>query len=157
MRCSVGKLAGSTQVDENVEQDSALNLTGDWTCTLALSLQAVSDDGPIQIKTGNGFVRLCSDVDKAGAEVTDQALANIASCTGYIMGLKDGIDVMVAVNNKSHGGAEKGLICVPEDVTLGQEVHIVLKYIRANPEKAHIPTSMLATKALKEAFPCSTH
>ena len=134
------------------------SLTMLFICMLAWSPQAISEDGLAQIKTGNGFVRLCSDIDKVGtAEVTDQVLANIASCTGYIVGLKDGVDVMVAVNNKSHGAADKGLICLPEDATLGQEVRIVLKYIRANPEKAHMPTSVLATKALKEVFPCSTH
>ena len=45
--------------------------------------------------------------------------------------------------------------CVPDEVQLKQILAVVLKYIRDNPEKAHIRASTLAVAALKKAFPCS--
>lgn len=127
-------------------------------CSLSFSLQATtqSETPSENIQTGNGFIRDCSDVDAQRGELTDRALANIATCTGYLMGLNDGIGVMVAVANQSNKAVLKSPFCLPDSVTLGQQVRVVLKYIRANPGKAHMDTSVLATKALKEAFPCSS-
>lgn len=127
-------------------------------CSLSMSLQATSgeNDKSSGLRTGNGFVRECSDVDAQKGQMTNQVLANIATCTGYMMGLQDGIDLMVLVGIESNKGYNKTPFCLPDSVTTGQEVRIVLKYVRANPEKAHMDTSVLATKALEKAFPCST-
>jgi Rap1a immunity proteins len=129
-------------------------------CSISLCLHATTNEEtqPAQhLQTGNGFVRDCADIDAQRGEITDRSLANIAVCTGYMMGLHDGISVMVAVANQSNKTAIKVPFCLPDSVTLGQEVRVVLKYVRANPEKAHMDTSVLAIKALEEAFPCSTH
>jgi hypothetical protein len=127
-------------------------------CLLPLSIQAASDEHPSEdIQTGNGFVRSCSDIDAQNDQITAWALAHISSCTGYLMGLHDGITLMTLVANQSSKANIREPFCLPDSATLGQEVRIVLKYIRANPEKAHMDTSLLATKALEIAFPCPTH
>ena len=46
--------------------------------------------------------------------------------------------------------------CVPPEVVLTLDIRIVLKYIKQNPEKAHLPSAALVVAALKTAFPCST-
>ena len=130
-------------------------------CSTLLSIQTASaeNNDPTEIRTGNGFLRVCSDLEKMDAgQITDQALANIGICTGYMMGLEDGIHLMIAERNASQKVTAKMPFCMTDsDITLGQEVRIVLKYIRANPEKAHMLTALLATLALEKAFPCSTH
>lgn len=89
--------------------------------------------------------------------MNDQVLVNMAFCTGYVKGLTQGIDLMVKVGDVSHKATTAAPFCLPDSIALGQVVRIVLKYVRANPEKAHMDTSLLATKALELAFPCSTH
>jgi Ssp1 endopeptidase immunity protein Rap1a len=107
--------------------------------------------------SGNAFAQTCSKVAgvvaSGTANVRDQDLANAGLCTGYLAGLADGIEA------ESNALLVKGkrpvlLYCAPKNVERGQEVEIVLKYIREHPEKAHIRTAGLATIALTQAFPC---
>ena len=45
--------------------------------------------------------------------------------------------------------------CFPdESVSKTQIMRIVLKYLRANPERLHEPNTVLAIRALHQAFPC---
>jgi hypothetical protein len=56
--------------------------------------------------------------------------------------------------SRSPGHSELFPYCMSEDVTNAQMVRILLKYIRANPATAHLPTATLFGSAMKEAFPC---
>jgi hypothetical protein len=47
------------------------------------------------------------------------------------------------------------LFLVPEEVTTGQGISIVDKYLERHPEKLHLPAAKIATEAFKEAFPPS--
>ena len=119
-------------------------------CSITLTLQASNNksDSP-DISEGNGFVRVCSSLYKLDGDkfkITEEDVSNVALCSGYLMGLKDGTVVAFA------GGQ---MFCFPDQgIELGQQVKIVIKYIKANPEKAHLPTAVLATQALQRAFPC---
>jgi hypothetical protein len=62
--------------------------------------------------------------------------------------------IAAAISNTLLPPLPFGQIPYSLSVTLGQEARIVLKYVRANPEKANMGTSLLATKALEEGFPC---
>jgi hypothetical protein len=81
-------------------------------CSLSFSLQATpqSETPSENIQTGNGFIRDCSDIDARRGALTDQALANIGTRTGYMMGLHDGISVMVAVANQSNKATIKATL-----------------------------------------------
>lgn len=48
-----------------------------------------------------------------------------------------------------------GLMCVPPEVQLGQEVKVVVKYLNDHPEKLHTNAVPLVQGALEIAFPCS--
>ncbi len=45
-------------------------------------------------------------------------------------------------------------ICVPQDVTVGQEVRVVVKYIDDRPARLHEDFRDLALEALRAAWPC---
>jgi hypothetical protein len=51
---------------------------------------------------------------------------------------------------------ETGLTClnIPDGVTLGQEVRVVVSYIEAHPAKMHESFRKLALEALRTAWPC---
>jgi hypothetical protein len=95
-------------------------------------------------------VQVCSSVYKIDGDkfkITEDDVANVALFSGYLLGLKEGTEVAFA------GGQ---MFCFPDQgIELGQQVKIVIKYIKANPEKAHLPTAVLAAHALQRAFPCS--
>ncbi len=53
------------------------------------------------------------------------------------------------------GDATAGIIwCPTGNVTIGQVLKIVSKYLNNNPEKLHLEASGLVEEALKNAFPC---
>jgi hypothetical protein len=74
-------------------------------------------------------------------------------CTSYVAGLRDGVASEVAFAESENKSVPK-LFCLSAGVENGQLVRIALKYIKAHPEWAHLPTSVLLTKAWEEAFPC---
>ncbi|HYD35905.1 MAG TPA: Rap1a/Tai family immunity protein [Vitreimonas sp.] len=44
--------------------------------------------------------------------------------------------------------------CVPSDVTIGQAVDVIKKYLLDNPDKRHFDANQLAHFALIQAWPC---
>jgi hypothetical protein len=50
--------------------------------------------------------------------------------------------------------ARKPIVCVPQEVTTGQLMAVVVKYIEARPERMHEPFADLALEALTAAWPC---
>jgi Rap1a immunity proteins len=60
---------------------------------------------------------------------------------GYCIGLLEGLDY-------------EGLRCRPREVTLGQVVRVVLKYVDNRPERMHEDFRVLAIEAMKAAWPC---
>jgi hypothetical protein len=50
--------------------------------------------------------------------------------------------------------ATSPLVCPAENVTLGQEVRVVIKFLQEHPEKLHLRGSKLVQEALAQAFPC---
>ncbi len=83
------------------------------------------------------------------AEATQDAIAKGGSAApgteydiGYCVGLVQG----VAYVSSSY--------CSPEEVTISQDVRIVVKYLEENPEKLHLHAARLAEDALTKAFPC---
>ena len=127
-------------------------------CMFMFPARASDEQSPADISTGNSFLRTCSAIDKMeNGEMTNSEMVFVAGCSGYLEGLGAGT-ALAASTAAAKGSPEildKIAFCIPDGVNFGQEVRVVLKFIRENPEKAHLPTGVLATIALKRAFPCS--
>src|SRR6266853_1034281 len=118
-------------------------------CTL--SIPAFAD--PLE-KSGNDFLAECSAMDKESG-LTNIEMAKNMTCISYIQGLIDGVTYEIAsthVDNKKQ--AKPFPFCSPESVGNMQLLRVALKYVRDNPEKAHLPTAVLIFTALKKSFPC---
>ena len=73
----------------------------------------------------------------------------VGQCLGYISGLTDSENYYHKKRSRnSHN------FCIPKDVTLGQEVMVVVKYLESHPEKLRESRFILAKTALANAFPC---
>jgi hypothetical protein len=83
--------------------------------------------------------------------------ANGTFCTGYLNGIGD-FDFMLSQIERERGGGKSIIqhICIPEGVSSGQTVRIVVKWLRENPDKLHMPASVLAVAAIRNAFPCKS-
>ncbi|MGU5678101.1 Rap1a/Tai family immunity protein [Aeromonas allosaccharophila] len=102
-------------------------------CIVLLSLYSAYSSA--MFKDGNDIYRICT------TPKDDKYFHMDASyCQGYIIGVVDTVDGFFA--------------CLPEGVTVGQNVDIVTKYLATHPEIRHMEGSIIVTDALKEFFPC---
>ncbi len=69
-------------------------------------------------------------------------------CSGYIFGVVDGLST-------AHIGLNAPApFCVPQGVTNGQIVDVVVRYFEATPEQRHFTAASTIAVALMKAFPC---
>jgi hypothetical protein len=92
---------------------------------------------------GNNLLEQCEAAErvlyfKQSGNPDDVAPGSI--CIGYITGAAD--------------FSPAGIFCPPDEVTIGQEIRIVLSYARANPQLLHAFSSNIVWAALRNAFPC---
>jgi Rap1a immunity proteins len=107
--------------------------------------------------SGNDFLSECSGLDRANdSTLTNVEMAKNMQCLSYVEGLIDGA-FYESVRTKADGKLKMGSLpfCRPEGVNNLQLARVALKYVRDNPEKAHLTTAVLVFEALKNAFPCS--
>ena len=110
------------------------------TCLLiaALAVAAVPARAQGEFKTGNEVkVGLEGWVDKQSTEYVRDAVA-----FGYVIGVHDALSGT--------------LVCSGANVTQGQVIEVVLKYMRNNPEVLDQSADRVVTAALKTVWPCAT-
>jgi len=83
-------------------------------------------------ETGNSLYQQCT----AGLESRTSFL-----CTGYMIAISDALN-------------SEGLICSPQDSSVGQAIDVTVNYLRDHPEQRHLTAYSLARAALIGAFPC---
>lgn len=74
-------------------------------------------------------------------------------CVGYISGIHDA-DYMVQMLEEHEKITLMKHACPPSKASTAQAVRIVVKYLRDNPERLHLPASVLVTDAVRSSFPC---
>jgi hypothetical protein len=107
--------------------------------------------------SGNNFLSECSALDRANdSNLTNVEMAKNMQCLSYVEGLIDGA-FYESVRTLADGKLKVDSLpfCRPEGVSNLQLIRVALKYVRDNPEKAHLTTAVLVFEALKIAFPCS--
>ena len=118
-------------------------------CTLSIPAFA----NPLD-RSGNDFLAECSALDRDSG-LTNIEMAKNMQCLSYIQGLIDGATYEIATQVEDKKQAHTFPFCRPEGVGNMQLLRVALKYVRDNPEKAHLLTVALIFTALKNAFPCS--
>lgn len=68
-------------------------------------------------------------------------------CLGYIRGLSNGVDMILAQKGKR--------ICYGQNVTLGQVRDVVVDYVRRHPATRNQNSMVLTAYALGAAWPCA--
>ena len=119
-------------------------------CLPARTAQKTATEPPDISRSGSDFLEVCSSVD-SGANQNAEIIQRNATCLGWVQGFTDGFLVheeLLSVPRMDR------MACVPRGVTTVQVVHVIRKYLAANPAKAHRPTRYIASIAMAGAFPC---
>jgi hypothetical protein len=111
--------------------------------------------------SGSRYAETCSSIEKPSAQWSEMDALNVGTCSAYMVGLRDGMTLILfmgkegGISPQFQKGTEEDLgICIPDGVETGQMIRITLKYIRENPEQAHIRSAQLVLAASQHAYPC---
>lgn len=94
---------------------------------------------------GNGFLEDC-DIPATSQSSMDAFMSG--SCIGYIIGFDQAINVLSRLHNQPQP------YCTDQKVTNDQLLRVMLKFLKDNPSKTHMRTSILMMEAFMGAFPC---
>jgi hypothetical protein len=103
---------------------------------------------PAMAWTGNEMLRHCETLDQsrpgqAPSPADDAFMQGL--CLGTIFGMR------FLVNATTNTGYQ---ICVPDGVNNGQQMSVVVRYMRNHPEKLYNDFTYLVMDAFLEAWPC---
>jgi len=114
---------------------------------LGVSTLGMTQDTTVNLyESGNDFLRLCENPTTSFIS---------GACQDYVLGVVDGIQVGIRVEHNYVGTPKTAEpFCLDSKATLGQEVQVLIKFIKTHPEKAHFATSVLVLGAMADAFPC---
>jgi hypothetical protein len=106
---------------------------------------------------GNSLLRKCSLAvrifDGDGEKLSSTDAVDGSFCTGYILGSHD-TDYAVQMIEEHDKITVMKHACVPSDASTAKVVRVVVKYLRDNPERLHMPASILVIDAVRSSFPC---
>jgi hypothetical protein len=82
----------------------------------------------------------------------DHATPQAGLCIGFVDGFQQ-FEQLTDIARKAPQNSR--LICIPDGVTNGQSVKVVVRYLDQHPEALHKFAGLLVFEALTDAFPCS--
>jgi hypothetical protein len=91
---------------------------------------------------GNTFLSECGNYE------TDSV-----ACAMYVGGLVDGME-LIFQTSPGLKSRRATLFCFPSQATNGQELQVVIQFIKTHPAEAHRRTSVLIFAATMDAFRC---
>ena len=82
--------------------------------------------------TGNQFLQVCDHPGPPTLEMFE--------CNAYVEGVVAGSELTFQLSPGKH---RPQLYCIPSGVTLGQNLQVVIAFIKAHPAQAHLQTSVV--------------
>jgi hypothetical protein len=106
---------------------------------------------------GESLLRKCSVQLRVldGEKVPSAEVVDAATCVGYLWGVHD-MEFTVQMLEAQQKVKVMRHSCVPPNATTSQMVRVVVKYLRDNPDRLNLPSAILATDAIRSAFPCTS-
>ncbi len=120
-------------------------------CFMLLPLAHASSAG----MDGNKMLDSCRYFFEDGIEPSGtKAMLDSAYCAGYVQAVMDVESMTVAINTADHKQDNLIHFCRPEDVSNGQAMKVIGKWLKDHPNKLHWGADTIIHHALSEAFPC---
>jgi hypothetical protein len=99
--------------------------------------------------TGNDLQEKCREQSKERSDNWFEA----GACDGYIVGVIEAQGFWSYVGDASRI-RPKPYFCMPDGVTNGQSIKVVIKYLDNYPEQLHESAVLIVMESMHEAFPC---
>jgi hypothetical protein len=125
-----------------------------WTLTLLLCITAspfaeTQEQKPSVDESGNAFLSQCELViDRYSMKDKEGSPVDAGECYGYVTGFNHGVGMAYDIVGQPQP------YCLPDGVTHGQMMRVLIKFIKDHPEKAHKLTGVLEIESFMDAFPC---
>lgn len=136
--------------------------------TYLLFLCCVTAHAAVKGMNGESLLSYCeaslSLLEKQAKTVNVESASKSGVCLGYITAFEDitnlnaskPVELPTEVSPDSAASAPKPLpYCMPDEVSLTQEVRVVVKYLQDHPQQLQQPASELLSTLFAQAFPCS--
>ncbi len=107
-----------------------------------------------QRMTGMKLLDECQLAIKESNQVPPADWVDVGHCIGYLQGYWSAWQIW-SLANKESGGKLRSPACIPDGVTTGEIVRVVVKYLKDHPNKLHEDAGILVFWALSGAYPCS--
>jgi len=118
-----------------------------WTVILPM-LMSLAFGQAERARDGNELLRKCGPLEQLAAlKPTDPYLLEALVCFGYLQGVRDAEELHQSVNRSN-------LVCIPPAATNGELVLVLLKGLKAQPERLHLRDITLIHSIFVDAFPC---
>ena len=113
----------------------------------------------VDFTTGQDVLTQCK---RFVGDTPSSDVADAIACGWFVYGVLKGLrwGAFIAAKRiygtKASAATQQRLMmyCKPEEVTLGQGVRVVVKYLENHPEQLHVESIPLIALAFSEAFPC---
>jgi Rap1a immunity proteins len=121
--------------------------------TLLISLAlATASQFAVAADDGNELLAQCQFAERYSDTGDLKNPVAVASCFALLKGIHETMQFLSVFMEKPNDFKS----CFPpESISNVQAMRIVLKFLRATPERLHDPKTVLAILALQQAFPCS--
>ncbi len=115
---------------------------------MLISLNTIGQSSQVHsFYSGFALLRDCGNYVKAReGQASDAEIDAATICAGYVMGVADAHDEFLTKSRSP-------IWCPPVDVTVGQMINPIHRYIIANPEQVHLSASNIIHLALQETYP----
>jgi len=104
-------------------------------------------------RSGNTLLKDC----QAALDPNTPLLFSATTCMAYLQGLDDGESLKMLPPpdvSRTPYGPQWRQWCTPDNVTVGQMVRVVAKYLGGNPASLHEDKLLLVRRAFEDAWPC---
>ena len=101
---------------------------------------------PASAETGSEMLKNCAEFLKENNQIDGYFSSGV--CAGFVSGVTNTLAIV------RHASPETVHTCIPDGFTIGQGIRILQKYLTDHPKDLHLPATILALKAYRDAYPC---
>lgn len=101
---------------------------------------------------GNELSEECSVALRSIEHPTSTDGIEMGLCFGMVDGIMETQELWSAVDSQHREAMYHG--CIPSEVTVGEAVKVVMKFLNDNPNRLHQKDTFLIGIALAKAYPC---
>jgi hypothetical protein len=101
---------------------------------------------------GNELSDECTVALRSIEHPTNMDGFNTGACFGLVDGIMETMQLWNTVDSQHNEARYHG--CIPNEVTVGEAVKVVLKYLNDNPTQLHWRDTHLIAAALSKGYPC---